>query len=160
MEKDLKNFEGFYTIDEYGNIYSIKSKKYLKPKIDKDGYLTIHLCKNGKNYYKSIHRLLAETFIENNNYNNSIDHIDNDKTNNNLDNLRWLSLSDNVAKANRNRDYSSWYKKIKAIDENGNIKIFNSIKEASEELNIPQSYISCVLTKRQKTAKKYKFEYF
>lgn len=160
MEKDLKNFEGFYTIDEYGNVYSIKSNTYIKHKIDRDGYELVHLCKNGKNYFKHIHRLLAETFIPNENNYNSVDHIDNNKRNNSLNNLQWITLSENVAKANRNRDYSNWYKKIKAIDENENIKIFNSIKEASQELNIPQSYISCVLTKRQKTAKNYKFEYF
>lgn len=159
MTKDIKNFEGYYTIDEYGNIYSIRSKKYLKHKIDKDGYEIVHLCKNGNNYFKHIHRLLAETFILNENNYDTVDHIDNNKRNNSLDNLRWFPLSENVAKANKNRDYSSWYKKIIAIKDD-NIEIFNSIKEASMKLNIPQSYISNVLSNKQKTTKGYYFKYF
>ena len=158
MIKDINDFEGLYTIDEYGNIYSIRNKKYLKHKVDKYGYEIVHLCKNGNSYFKSIHRLLAEAFIPNENNYNSVDHIDNNKRNNDLSNLRWIPLSENVAKANKNRDYSGWYKKIIAIKD-GNIEIFDSIKEASIKLNIPQYYISSVLTNKQKTTKGFSFKY-
>lgn len=63
----FKEIEGFedYEIDNDGNVKSLRNDIILKPKINKYGYKEIALCKEGKKYYKRIHRLVAEAFIPN-----------------------------------------------------------------------------------------------
>jgi len=97
--EDIIGFEGLYQINRNGEVYSIKRKLLMKPTINSHGYLTLGLRKNNKYNYKKIHLLLANQFIENPNNYDLIDHIDKIKTNNNLENLRWIDYSGN----NRNR---------------------------------------------------------
>ena len=72
--KPIKNYEGLYEVSNKGQVRSLNYKrtgeiKILKLRVDKYGYLQVHLSKNGKHYAKSIHRLVAQTFIPNpNNY--------------------------------------------------------------------------------------------
>lgn len=97
----------FYAIDQYGNIMNKKSNKILKPKKDKDGYLSISLCTNevdnGEIHKRKTFRiaqLVAKIYIgEPPDYMNdpTIDHIDGDKTNNHFTNLRWLERGVNSA---------------------------------------------------------------
>lgn len=61
----IKGYEGQYSITENGEVYSHKSKKYLKPSKVGKGYLVVNLCKDGKSQHYYIHRLVAEAFIEN-----------------------------------------------------------------------------------------------
>lgn len=165
LVKDVKGFEGLYTVDEYGNIYSLRSKKYIKQRFDKDGYLRVHLCKKCKDkdysVHKTVHRIVAETFIPNDDPINktTVDHIDTDKTNNHISNLRWLSVKENTSKANKDRDYSSYYKKIKAI----NVKtqeeyFFDSRKECTKFVGCTHVDICSVLKGKQKTSHGYTFE--
>lgn len=91
-----------YYVSTYGRIYSIKSQKILSQYKD-SGYnrVTIH-DKNSIFNKRSVkvHKIVAETFLKKHDKNYVIDHIDRDKTNNKLSNLRYVSISDN----NRNRD--------------------------------------------------------
>ena len=67
MIKDIINFEN-YQISDDGRVWSRKSNKWLKP-IDVNGYKQASLYKNGKEYKRLVHRLVAEAFIPNpNNY--------------------------------------------------------------------------------------------
>ena len=102
--KDIPGYEGLYAITSCGKVYGYKRKKFLKPKIDKWGYLKVNLYKNSKQKTLYIHRLIALAYIPNPNNYDTVDHIDNDKTHNWLSNLQWLSNSENVAKGNRNRN--------------------------------------------------------
>lgn len=94
-----------YKIDINGNIYTDRNGRIKKRtcKIDKDGYKTIGLWKNGKQHCYSIHRLVALTFIPNPNNLPQIDHIDRNKLNNNVYNLRWVDAKTNA----NNKPYSS-----------------------------------------------------
>ena len=83
-----------YLIYEDGRVFSIKSDKFLSPCKIK-GYLHVGLCKNGKRYMKRVHRLLAETFIPNPENKPFVDHIDRNIKNNNIENLRWATASEN-----------------------------------------------------------------
>lgn len=85
--KDIKGYEGLYHVSNLGNIKSFKiykEGKLLKPKFDKDGYREIGIRdSNGKRTFKRVHRLVAESFIDNPDNLKFINHKDNNPANNN-----------------------------------------------------------------------------
>ena len=93
--RDVIGFENLYLVSNLGNVYSIHSKKQLKLK-DNKGYYNVTLFKNGKRYYKIVHRLVAEAFIPNPNNFKEINHKDENKINNNVDNLEWCDAKYNL----------------------------------------------------------------
>jgi len=93
---DIKGYENKYKIDKKGNVFSVKRNIYMKTLPDKYGYFRIGLRKNGKFKLYGIHRLVGITFIPNPNNLPMIDHIDQNKQNNSLDNLRWINSSGNM----------------------------------------------------------------
>jgi hypothetical protein len=92
----------YYLITEDGNIYSLISDKYLKPKLSKDGYYEISLQsdrKNQKRVYVRIHRLVAYQFVPNPNNYPVVDHLDAKKTHNHYTNLEWVTILENTRRA-------------------------------------------------------------
>lgn len=106
IHKAIKGYED-YLISDTGMVYSLKSQKYLKPWKGTHGYYQVTLCKNGSNYHKCVHRLVAEAFIENPNNKPTVDHINRDKADNRVENLRW---ADGYLQ-NKNRDFNSFREK-------------------------------------------------
>ena len=104
MEEEYKIITGFenYEVSNLGNVRNIKTNKILKGKID-SGYHRVHLCNAGKGQTKLVHRLVAETFLDNPDNKKCVDHIDNDRSNNNVINLRFATHSQN----NQNESLSS-----------------------------------------------------
>lgn len=98
MIKKIKNFEQ-YGVTQEGKVWSYKNNIFLSPGIDKDGYQYVNLFLNGKSYTKRIHRLVAEVFIPNFQNKKTVDHIDRNRRNNNVSNLRWATSS----QQNKNR---------------------------------------------------------
>ena len=96
--KDIKGYEGRYAITSCGKVWSYINEKFLKPGTDKDGYLYVNLYKDGMYKYYKIHRLVAEAYLPNPENLSDVDHIDNDKTHNYLNNLQWITHRDNVRK--------------------------------------------------------------
>jgi hypothetical protein len=92
--KFIKNYENYLISDE-GRVFSIKSHKFLKPYINNRGYYLVSLCnyKIKKNF--TVHRLVGFHFLENPENKKLIDHINNNKLNNRLNNLRWCSYTEN-----------------------------------------------------------------
>lgn len=100
--RDLYNFEDYYMISEYGDIKSKKTGKVRKLRSNvRHGYLDVDLYKEGKVYYKRVHRLVAETFLQlpDQHTNKVVMHLDNDKTNNHYTNLKWGTISENTLQA-------------------------------------------------------------
>ena len=95
--KDVKGYEGYYEISNLGRVRSTsyKGKRILKPAITKNGYLNVIFCINQKKEHKLVHRLVAEAFIPNINNYSRVNHKDEDKLNNYVENLEWLSVEDN-----------------------------------------------------------------
>lgn len=112
--KDIKGYEGLYQVSNLGEIRRTKTKRIKKATDNGNGYLHITLCKNGerKNYY--IHRIVADAFIDNFNNCKEIDHVDYNRKNNNVSNLRRISHKENIRHSIINR------KKLIGKDENSN----------------------------------------
>lgn len=94
----IKDFPNYYITDT-GDVYSTYNKekklKKIKSKKTNKGYLLVNLYKNGKQYYKTIHRLVATAFIENPEDKTCVNHINGIRTDNNVSNLEWCSYSEN-----------------------------------------------------------------
>ena len=112
----ITGFENMYKIYENGDVerYSKTTKpKILKHSISTHGYKCVHLYKNNKRKIFRIHRLLALNFIDNPNNYPFVDHIDRDRQNNNLENLRWASISINC------RNKKNYGKYMKGVTKTG-----------------------------------------
>ena len=84
-------WEDKYRVEKDGRVYNIKTGKLIKPHLNKKGYLRISLNIDGKKKMMFIHRLIGLTYISNINNYPQIDHIDRNKLNNNVSNLRWVN---------------------------------------------------------------------
>lgn len=166
--KDIPDLSG-YQASNLGNIKSCPKKTknqysytetILKQSIDKDGYKIVHI--NKKNY--RVHRLIAKTFIVNQQNKQQVNHINCNKQDNRVENLEWVTPSENIKHAydnnliNINNIKKAHYKKIKAIKNNQTL-YFYSIKEASKKLNILKTSISNCLKGRSKTSCGYEWKY-
>lgn len=94
MQKQINNYVN-YLIDEDGNIFNTNTKQFLKGSVGENGYKYYRLSKDNKKKMFYAHRLVAEHFIDNPNDLPVVNHIDGNKLNNNVNNLEWLSYSDN-----------------------------------------------------------------
>lgn len=176
--KDILDYNGIYQVSNLGNVrsfncYNLKKPHFLSLRKDKKGYLYVGLTKNGKTKAKKVHRLVAEAFIPKEQikqYNNEkinydkldVNHKDEDKTNNCVDNLEWCTHSYNAHYGTGIKRMGEKHKsKVVQISLNDDvIKIWNSIKEAALELNISKEGISSCCRKKSKTSGKYKWRYY
>lgn len=176
--KDIKGYEGLYAITEDGQIWSYKSKKFLIPNYDANGYLKINLFKDRKNKSCTIHRLVAETYIPNPNNLSQVNHKDENKTNNHINNLEWCDAKYNMnygtrtqraSETNRGQKRSEETKKniSEARKNKGNkpVKcietdiVYISTVSANRETGIDNSCISKCCKGQRKTAGSYHWQY-
>ena len=105
METDYKILDEypFYRIYPDGKVYSIKLKKYIDGHKNKRGYYAFTLYDlEGKRKHKGLHQLLAMAFIPNPNKHEVVRHLDDNKDNNSLSNLKWGTIKENIEDAIRN----------------------------------------------------------
>ena len=96
--KDIKGFEGRYTISNLGIVRSLLTGKIMKPYVTKFGYARVNLRIARSRDYKSyfVHRLVAFAFLENKDNLAEVNHKDCNRLNNRVDNLEWMSKEDNI----------------------------------------------------------------
>ena len=155
MRKPIKDFEGLYEVDDLGNVYSVRRNKIMSPVIINSGYYTVKLSKNKILTRYLIHRLVAQAFLDNPDNLPCVNHKDEDKTNNSVDNSEWCTYQ-------YNNSYNDKGKRISAtksipvyqFDLNGNlIKEWKSMKEAGKSLGIDEANISAACSGKLKTYK-------
>jgi hypothetical protein len=93
--KDIPGFEGLYAVTSCGKVWSYRRKKFLKPYVECGGYLKVSLCKGGKREQFKVHRLVAQAYIPNPLGLPQVNHISENKTENHMNNLEWISHADN-----------------------------------------------------------------
>jgi hypothetical protein len=110
----LMEIQGFpdYLIYDDGRVWSNISNKFLSGGKNTKGYLLVGLINGGKRINKLIHRLVAEHFIPNPENKPQVDHIDRNKTNNNIENLRWATPQENEENKGKRKDNTSGFKNI------------------------------------------------
>ena len=126
--KDIKGFESFYSITKEGKIWSKRKEKFMKTYIASK-YECVDLYKNNKKYKKLVHRLVAETYIENPLNLEQVDHIDNNKLNNSVENLQWITQRDNLLKSFKVKSNVRNFKECELWNKDGFVKTFKSISE-------------------------------
>ena len=135
--KDIKGYEGKYQISNLGRVKSLgnlqtKKEKLLKTNI-RNGYYTAYLYKNNEKKSLLCHRLVAEAFIPNPDNLPQVNHKDENKLNNRVDNLEWCTIKYNI-------NYSS-AKPVICVETG---IVYQSLTEVSEKYNIQLSLLSRV----------------
>lgn len=150
---EIKIFDR-YEITKDGKVINKITRKQKSTFIGNGGYERVSLWIDGKQYKESIHRLVAQVFIPNPDNKPQVNHIDGNKLNNNVSNLEWCTREENMQHAYKNNLIKLTTTKVNQYDKQGNfIKQWNSIKEASETLNINHANISVVC--KNETSRKY-----
>lgn len=127
--KRIKGFENYW-VDFDGNVWSDITNKILKPKNTSNGYLFVSLKQNDKIIQKTIHNLVANTFLESNNKNSIIDHKDRNKQNNNVENLQFTtSQKNNHNRINNNEELNIYKMKNGRWIVKFGLKSYNVIKQ-------------------------------
>lgn len=151
-----------YLISSKGRVKNSKTGRILKHNVHyKSGYVYIKLLK--KHY--SIHRLVALAFINNPMNKEDVNHIDENKQNNNVENLEWTTTKENVNHGTRNERQSETLSiPIYAIDNEGTKTWYKSTKDFAEKhkcfsTNVTQALLTLTKKGNKKTVRGYTFEY-
>lgn len=114
--KTINGFQNRYAVSNDGRVWSLSADKQMKTKIDKCGYEAVCLYDNGRVVSKFVHRLVAETWIENKDELPQVNHKDENKTNNRVDNLEWVSAKENANHGTRKVRRAESVKHKKVVD--------------------------------------------
>lgn len=139
--KNIVGYEDLYEVSDTGLVRNKVSGKILKPRKDR-GYLHVKLYKDGIGKIYKVHRLVANTFILNPLNLPEVNHIDENKSNNNVENLEWISHQENI-------DYSLSKPVCQYSLDGRLLNTYKSINEASRQTGIAQGNIcNCCKDKR------------
>lgn len=168
--KSLIEFENLYKISNYGNILNLKTNKYVLKTIDKNcGYVYVNLTKDKKTKKYRLHKLVLRTFKgEPPLHNSVVGHLDNNKTNNYIDNLYWTTTKENTRKAvedNLMKQFTGAENinsfKIKVLDIDNNILgVYGSLGDVERYIkNITKSYVAKVYKNKDYIPRTKKYKY-
>lgn len=156
--KEIQGFEGLYAVSNKGKVMNLMSGKVLKNNINTHGYPFVQLHKgNEKPKQIKVHRLIAEAFIPNPDNLPEVNHIDEDKTNNDVTNLEWVTASQNQRHSAHTKSC-----RINQLTLDGElIKTWESSMQIQRELGYSKSNIikCCKGNKRYSHVGGFKWEY-
>ena len=152
-----------YAVSNLGNVMNAKTGRILKPTLDRYGYYYVCLSVNNKRQYKKIHRLVASAFIDNPEGKQCIDHIDGNRTNNNAENLRWVTPKENTNNPitlqnikNNCIPPTPIKKEVLCVSTN---KVFESTVDAGKYYNLDSSSIGKCCRGERKLCGGYEWQY-
>lgn len=168
--RDIQGFEGLYQVSSLGRVKSLEritpQKHHIKERILNQikvtgGYLNVNLCKDGKLKRFQVHRLVYQTFVGEIPEGMQVNHIDEDKTNNRVDNLNLMTPKENVNWGTRNeRSAEKHSKQVIQYNLEGNeINRFPSTREVERTLGFAHGYISACCLGKINTAYSYIWRY-
>lgn len=148
--KDITGYEGLYAVTSCGKVWSYGRKKYLSPHIVNSGYEQVILSKNGKTKPYRVHQLVAMTYIPNPENKPCVNHLDENKLNNALNNLEWVTHKENINHGTCiERIVAKLEKPVLCVELN---KVFSSVHQAGREMRANYRHISeCARGKRKKS---------
>lgn len=165
--RDIVGYEGYYEVSNLGRIRCCeridkigrhKKSKILKLYKQHDGYLRICLHKDCKQKKFLVHRLVAETFIPNENESPEVNHINGKKDDNRVENLEWITREENMLHAFNTGLATAWNKKKVICIETG--EIFESTSEAERIMKLCVNKVSAVCRGVRKSTGGYTFMYY
>jgi hypothetical protein len=171
--KAVLGYEGLYVVNSCGVVKSLgrsltrkdgrpynREERVLTQHPDAKGYMKVHLCKDGKSKNAFVHRLVAQAFIPNPDNLPQVNHINEVKSDNRVENLEWVTCRENVNHGTgvfRNAIARSV--PVVRISQDGGTKWFRSASHAAEVMHIVSQGIQNCCAHRQKTYKGYRWEY-
>ena len=170
--KDIPGYEGLYQASVFGYVRSVnrtiyKGKQHvpskvkgiiISPWIDTSGYLKVDLYKNGKKRTEKLHQLIAKAFIPNPLHKETVNHKDENKLNNTVNNLEWMTNKENVNYGTRiQRVKETQGMHISRIAPNNNVTYYFTLHDAERKTGIPRQSISYAI-KHKTLLKGFKWE--
>lgn len=176
---DIPGYEGLYQVSTYGRVRSLDHYGYfgartvlykgkiVKPAVGTDGYYHVYL-QNGKGNRKpiSIHRIVAQVFLSNPYGKREVNHKDENKLNNRVENLEWLTSKENANYGTRNtraintKKERGLLKKVSMLDLDGNfLRDFDSTADAARWVGGKHSNICSCCNNKAKTAYGFKWQF-
>lgn len=152
----IENYEN-YEVRPNGEVINTKTGRVLKGQKNSSGYMQVCLCKNGKQKTFKVHRLVAEAFIPNPDNLLEINHRDEDKTNNTVENLEWCTRKYNNNYGTRIKRVS---KQVLQLRKDGSlVRVWPSTNEIQRQLHFDSGFISACCRGKYHTAYGYKWCY-
>ena len=152
----IKGYESLYEVSDQGRVRSLKfgKERILKPQRIKTGYLKVCLCKNGEIKQCLVHRLVAQAFIPNPQNLPEVNHKDENKTNNSVQNLEWCDRKYNQNYGNRTqRQADKKSKPVIQYTKSGEfVKEWKSATDVQRNLGYAYQHISHCCTGKCKSA--------
>jgi hypothetical protein len=140
--RSIENYD-HYVVSTFGRVKNVKTGKILKGSVNSHGYLNCNLYEDAIMKTHKIHRLVANAFINNPNDKECVDHKNNDKTNNNISNLRFATYSENqhnrklssnntsgAKGVTLNKKVKKWHAQIKIDGISIHIGLFENLEDA------------------------------
>lgn len=138
--KDIKGYKGVYAITSCGKVWSYTRHKFLQPRITRCGYYEVQLYSKNKSKQYRVHRLVAETYIPNPENKPEVNHKDENKLNNCINNLEWVTSKENMNYGTRSQRVSQ--KKSRAIYCKELNQTFPSMIKTQKQTGINRGLIS------------------
>ena len=161
--RPVPGYTGLYEVSEDGRVRNARTKRVLSRKTERNGYVRVHLSKDGCSKSVLLHRVVAAAFVPNPDGLPTVNHIDEDKANNAASNLEWsgMSYQNSYGRGAVNRNKAK-ERPVWQLSMNGEpIRLWSSIKEAAIALGVNPSTVVCVCKgkRRYKSTGGYKFRY-